>query len=446
MNKLLRYSFIAILAFICGGAFAQTTIDFTNLTVTKVTDGYTVSDQGFTFAAVKGSGGSTNPTQNGTAKDLRHYAKNVITISGSKMSQIVFTMSTQGKTQWGDVTPSVGTVIVDKNAGTTTWVCSEGTTTLTLTVGDKNVYGTSTSKPAAQFDINSAVISEETSIEVKSLANLAFSESTVNYEVGTTFTAPTFSKETTAAVSFASDNEAVAKVDADGVISLGGEEGKAVITATSAENEDYYAGTTTCTVSVYHMNVYKKATSIVSGKGYLLVAKRDGKTYYAYPITGNYGYLYTYSVEGEVDKISVMSLYDDEFVFTAEGDDGYSIKANNKDRYYIQKDSYNSFNFDATPQAWTVEAQEDGTYKISMNDYYMQFGYGTNTTFGVYTEAQDNTVLPMLFELDEAASGVKNITTANAAKNAPLYNLAGQKVNKEYKGVVIQNGKKFVNK
>lgn len=30
--------------------------------------------------------------------------------------------------------------------------------------------------------------------------------------------------------------------------------------------------------------------------------------------------------------------------------------------------------------------------------------------------------------------------------NASIYNLAGQKVNKSYKGVVIQNGKKFVQK
>ena len=30
--------------------------------------------------------------------------------------------------------------------------------------------------------------------------------------------------------------------------------------------------------------------------------------------------------------------------------------------------------------------------------------------------------------------------------NAPMYNLAGQRVSKNYKGVVIQNGKKFFNK
>jgi len=30
--------------------------------------------------------------------------------------------------------------------------------------------------------------------------------------------------------------------------------------------------------------------------------------------------------------------------------------------------------------------------------------------------------------------------------NAPIYNLAGQRVENGFKGVVIQNGKKYVNK
>ena len=36
--------------------------------------------------------------------------------------------------------------------------------------------------------------------------------------------------------------------------------------------------------------------------------------------------------------------------------------------------------------------------------------------------------------------------TKKADKDAPIYNMAGQRVSKTYKGVVIQNGKKFVNK
>lgn len=45
-------------------------------------------------------------------------------------------------------------------------------------------------------------------------------------------------------------------------------------------------------------------------------------------------------------------------------------------------------------------------------------------------------------------SGVENVTVAKTAANAdaPMYNLAGQRVGKNYHGVVIQNGRKFVNK
>ena len=41
-----------------------------------------------------------------------------------------------------------------------------------------------------------------------------------------------------------------------------------------------------------------------------------------------------------------------------------------------------------------------------------------------------------------------NINQLNSAinDNAPMYNLAGQRVGKEYQGVVIQNGKKFINR
>lgn len=48
----------------------------------------------------------------------------------------------------------------------------------------------------------------------------------------------------------------------------------------------------------------------------------------------------------------------------------------------------------------------------------------------------------------EADFGGAGIETLNVAKsnNAPMYNLAGQKVNSYFKGILIQNGQKFVNK
>ena len=44
------------------------------------------------------------------------------------------------------------------------------------------------------------------------------------------------------------------------------------------------------------------------------------------------------------------------------------------------------------------------------------------------------------------ADGINTVATETINANAPMYNLAGQRVGKNYKGVVIQNGKKFINK
>ena len=44
-------------------------------------------------------------------------------------------------------------------------------------------------------------------------------------------------------------------------------------------------------------------------------------------------------------------------------------------------------------------------------------------------------------------TGIQNIkSNAIENANAPIYNLAGQQVDKSFKGVVIQNGKKMVQK
>ena len=46
-----------------------------------------------------------------------------------------------------------------------------------------------------------------------------------------------------------------------------------------------------------------------------------------------------------------------------------------------------------------------------------------------------------------ATTGIPSIQTAKAINaNAPIYNVAGQQVDKNYKGIVIQNGKKFIQK
>ena len=60
--------------------------------------------------------------------------------------------------------------------------------------------------------------------------------------------------------------------------------------------------------------------------------------------------------------------------------------------------------------------------------------YGKLKKFKTTYELDSNNIL---ISLNGKTTGITNITTDEAAKNAPVYNLAGQKVTKAYKGVVM---------
>lgn len=69
--------------------------------------------------------------------------------------------------------------------------------------------------------------------------------------------------------------------------------------------------------------------------------------------------------------------------------------------------------------------------------------YGKLKKFKTTYELDLNNIL---ISQNGTTTGITNITTDEAAKNAPVYNLTGQKVTKAYKGVVIKNGKKMIQK
>lgn len=47
---------------------------------------------------------------------------------------------------------------------------------------------------------------------------------------------------------------------------------------------------------------------------------------------------------------------------------------------------------------------------------------------------------------DKTATGIFNIKSDSNATSSTLYNLAGQQVSNSYKGIIIKNGKKYINK
>ncbi|WP_337386088.1 hypothetical protein [Prevotella sp.] len=428
MIKTLRFTLMAVMMLVCGAISAQTVVTFT--AGTDMSEGATLTKDGITLTLKEGT--SASGLGKLATAEYRLFKGNILTVSSTigNITNIEFTCTANNTTKYGPgcFAAQDGYTFKDKVG---TWV------------------GNATS---VDFTSESAQVRAKTikvtvggaAGETKKAAKLAFSEEKVNHEVGTDFTSPTFSKETTATVKFSSDNEAVATVNAEGVIALGTEEGKAVIKAEAAENDEYAAGTATCTVYVWHYVTYKKATAIESGKKYLIVAQRDDKTYYAMPQkeTANYGYLQTQSKEGTLDELKIESSYDDNFVFTS-FEDGYSIQ-DCYGRYLYMDAEHAAFQLGKEAAAWSVEKSENGTFMLTNNGKYIQFGDGTYTSFGAYAEKKDNTVLPMLFVLGEGQTGINNIHTSTVVKNNVMYNLAGQRVNKDYKGLVIMNGKKMM--
>lgn len=94
----------------------------------------------------------------------------------------------------------------------------------------------------------------------------------------------------------------------------------------------------------------------------------------------------------------------------------------------------------------------NGEQKIMIYDKFNKVGGvaeltegETYTVTGLYGAIFKGTpeILPTQAVVAGTPTGITNITTS-AADNAPIFNLAGQKVGKSYKGVVIKAGKKMI--
>lgn len=86
-------------------------------------------------------------------------------------------------------------------------------------------------------------------------------------------------------------------------------------------------------------------------------------------------------------------------------------------------------------QALDEEAETGAVYTVKLQP-------------GIYCITQDAGIYYAYIKfVEDTGAGITNVTTEeNADPNAPVYNLAGQRVNKDTKGILIQNGKKFINK
>lgn len=251
MIKHLRFFMLNLLVLVSAAVMAQTTIDFT-----KQTWSSPFEQSPYTFSAEKNSG-STAPTQNGTTKDIRLYAKNSLTVSTSseKMCTIVFHISKKGLDQWAEFTPNNGSVTVSKEKQTATWENAEGATSVTFIVGAKCKYGTAATTKAGQFCFDSADIttlggSSDTSTSLTFGADVDGKTFTVRQ--GDSFadkTATVTPADAKGSISYASDNEEAISVNpTTGAVSFLAF-GKATITATFTPEEGYIGSSASYTIA-----------------------------------------------------------------------------------------------------------------------------------------------------------------------------------------------------
>jgi hypothetical protein len=445
MNKFLRISLFSLLAMLSCGLYAQTaTFDFTG-------------DEAYGMPLLSGS--------------TQEYNQDPYNCSEGNV-----TLTLAGRTRWWAGSPnhlrtysgSTVTVSVPDNYIITSIVFTSTNNTaknLSTTVGTYDNGGTWTGT-ANSVDFACSETSRFSTIEVtyqdatepvKKNPGLVFSETDVTATIGEPFTAPTLTKETTAEVTYSSDNEEVATVDAQTgevtIVALG----TAKITAQAAENDEYAAGSASYTITVKNPVLaevtlpYTETFKDDQGSFVIEDVNLSGLTYVWKH--DNYGYMKASAYAGS-NKAAESWLISP------------TIDMTNIEKSTLTFEQCINKYFGNVEEEATLWVKEDGgewnqitlTYPTlpedgNWSDFETQTvdltSYaGKKIKIGfkyTSTEAAAGTWEVRNVSITGLATGINKVEADTENVNAPAYNLAGQRVNNSYKGIIIKNGKKYIN-
>lgn len=304
-----------------------------------------------------------------------------------------------------------------------------------------------------------AVTYQSSSAAVKKSANLAFSASTATATLGEAFTAPTLTKETTASVTYSSSNPDVATVDAQtGAVTIVAV-GTTTITAKSEENDEYNAGNASYTLSVTTSIVYDNYTeTFATGIGSFTIENVSlGDLSYVWKHDASYKYMKASAYANSTNNAAESWLVSP----------WISLSSASMTRTLTFDQTINKY-FGTIANEATLWIKEQGGDWKQLTITYPEIADGKN-----WSSAETQTLSLKEYEGKTFKIGFKYVSTAEASgtweianfavtstegagistvkaatldANAPVYNLAGQRVNKNTKGILIQNGKKFINK
>lgn len=331
-----------------------------------------------------------------------------------------------------------------------TWTGSANSVVISTNITEKNT------------PISSAVVTyQSSSAPMKKDPALSFSETTASGVVGEAFVAPTLTKATTAAVVYTSSDEAVATVNAEtGEVTLLAA-GETKITATAAENDEYNGGSASYTLIVTTpaldvvQEPYSESFETEFGSFVLDNVNLSEGLSYVWSIDKKYkcakasAFVNKKNLPSESWLVSpwiklsaaevIRNLYFDHAVSKYFGNVSEEatlwIKAEGGDWTQITSIAYPEVPQDKSFSPFETQAVSLAGYegkKIKVGFKYVS----TDEAAGTW-EIRN-------FKVSTDVSGINEIKADKLDVNAPVYNLAGQRVNANAKGILIQNGKKFI--
>ncbi len=408
---------------ICTTAVAVKTVTISYADFAAVSDKpYSLTKDGVTIEVTKGTKNSDNHSV---------FKGQTLTLSSSyAITKIEFTCTANNTSKWGPGCFSTETGSYTFGGKIGTWTGSAGSVTFTASTNQVRITQTVVTIDDGGPD----------------LAGLAWSQN--SYEIVQNvdeFEAPTFSKTTDATVTFNSDNTSVAKVSTSGVITLAGGVGTAVISASSPANTSYAAGEATCTITILKSATYSLATSIVSGKKYILVVETSDLCLASRSIESGKTYGYLPVILAKKVGEDIVTATGNEIEITGEAGD-YTL-TDAEGRVMWMTGTYTSFQLgnvaDGANVGWTISIAADGVATITNNDKGKTVQYSTeHGSFGSYEDITN--VLPYLYT-EKKTDAIKEINS-NAPADSRRFNVLGQPVGNDYKGIVISNGRMTISK
>lgn len=408
MNKILRLSFIAVLAMVFNVSFAETKIwseDWTGAkkdqTPAQVNKNYASENAGTKIYEEALAGGKSpellvaKKSGSFTATIALNGATGEMTLRYNTNKSLTISSSTKGVTI-GEGTKSGNTVEAKITV-------PAGTETLTLT------FANTTSSNAR---LDNILLYQGVA---KKPAGLSWGTASRTATIGSADNLfPTLTNENKLAVKYSSSDQKVATINEKGEVTLVAA-GVTEITAEFAGNDEYEAQSVTYTLTVKAASTVDitntPETAYTVAKALELIEAGEGLDAKVY-------------VKGIISSIKSVD--------TGEwGNATYNISDNGKEENVLV--IYRGYYLGAKDNKFTSADQ------IKVGDKVVVYGKLVN-----YNGTKEMNSGSYIYSQNDKVASVNAITLDKT--NAPLYNLAGQRVSNNYKGVVVKNGKKYFNK